>query len=156
MDIETAIARVLPRLVSYVLRSGISEAEAEDIVQEAILQGWKPLRSGYRPEHLETWLFRIVHNTLINRRRREDLWRRVLGRYIRPAQGTSEAAGELLEEVRKLPSPYSSILLLRFVHDLTFAEIGEILDIPEATVRVYAGRALEKLHSLWRFQKVKP
>ncbi|MGA2455544.1 MAG: RNA polymerase sigma factor [Solirubrobacteraceae bacterium] len=40
--------------------------QAEDVVQEALLNAHRALRAGTHPEHPRAWLFTIVHNAAVN------------------------------------------------------------------------------------------
>ena len=44
-----------------------SGASAEDVVQEAFLQLVRRVQANDPPEHVVTWLFRVVRNELITR-----------------------------------------------------------------------------------------
>lgn len=54
------------------------------------------------------------------------------------------AADQLRTRLASLPAGYSEPLLLRLVHDLSYAQIADILDLPETTVenRIVRGRRL--------------
>jgi DNA-directed RNA polymerase specialized sigma24 family protein len=61
-----------------------------------------------------------------------------------PEAPWTEAAAKLRERLATLPADYAEPLLLRLVHDLSYARIAEILDLPETTVenRIVRGRRL--------------
>lgn len=48
---------------------------------------------------------------------------------------------ELVEKIKMLPPQYSEVLLLRFVHNHTVKEVGQMLEIDEALVRQRICRA---------------
>ena len=76
------------------------------------------------------------------------------GRFISPADGPEEHAlrGASQEEVRQilaaLPAPYREILVLRYYHDLSYAEIAAELGEPISTVRMRLYRARQMFHTL--------
>jgi DNA-directed RNA polymerase specialized sigma24 family protein len=137
----------LPGLVRYIRRSGASDDEARDIVQSALVAAWSALRDGHRPDNLRAWLYRLAHNAMIDRRRRESLWKRLAPRLALGAASPAPARNAL-EAVQALPHPYRAILLLRFVEGLTHLETAEVLDMPPERVMVYAGRALKRVAKL--------
>jgi RNA polymerase sigma-70 factor (ECF subfamily) len=49
-----------------VRRLGEHANQAEDVVQEALLNAHRAIRAGTRPEHPRAWLFTIVHNAAVN------------------------------------------------------------------------------------------
>ncbi len=53
--------------------------------------------------------------------------------------------GELLNEIRALPPSYSQVMILYYVHQYTFKEIGELLEISEPLARQRLHRAKAKL-----------
>jgi len=53
----------------------------------------------------------------------------------------------LLQAIRALPPKFRSIVLLRYVGQLNFSEIGRVLQIPEATAKTYFLRAKPQLRA---------
>lgn len=71
----------------------------------------------------------------------------IKGRHADPDAGrgdASEAARLLRERLADLPEEYAEPLLLRLVHDLPYARIAAILDLPETTIenRIVRGRRM--------------
>jgi RNA polymerase sigma-70 factor (ECF subfamily) len=148
------VVDLLPELIAYAIRAGCAPQDARDLVQTAATQAWQAIRAGTRPLNLRAWLYRITHHAFLKRRRRESLWRRLLPRLARAEPPDALDASEgLLEAIRGLKHPLGSILLLRFVQGLSYSEIAEVLDLPPANVKVYAGRALSRLHDQLREEK---
>ncbi len=135
--------------------------DALDVAQDALLRFFATLDRFQEGRPVRPYLLRIVRN------RAMDLWRR---RRIRRAE--SLAAGELPRQiaddrpgpeettrraelrrrvwrvVSELTPPKREILVLRDYHDLAYAEIARVLDIPIGTVmsRLHAARkALREL-----------
>ncbi|MFP5287650.1 MAG: RNA polymerase sigma factor, partial [Thermoanaerobaculia bacterium] len=54
------------------------------------------------------------------------------------------------DALTRLGEPYKSVILLREVQGLSHREIGEILEIPEVTVRVHLHRGRKKLREQLR------
>jgi RNA polymerase sigma factor (sigma-70 family) len=57
-------------LLAYARRISGSDARAEDALQQALLQAWVALKGGAQPTEVRPWLFRIVHNVVVNGLRR--------------------------------------------------------------------------------------
>ena len=132
-------------------------AEAEDAAQEAFLKAHAALprfRAGapWRP-----WLLRIVANEARNRRRsagrRTHLAGRVAGLDAAPlaAPGpedlllAGEERGELVSALGRLDPAQRSVILLRYVLDLSEAECAAVLGCRPGTVKSRASRALTRL-----------
>ena len=52
---------------------------------------------------------------------------------------------DLYNAIDKLDQKFKSVVILKYLEDMTIAQISEILDLPEGTVEVYLKRALVML-----------
>lgn len=148
----------LDALYSFALKLTHSRDDAEDLVSETMLRAlerWEQYQLG---TNVRAWLFTILYHAFVSRKRRID------AREVQPpddADGWSgyEAVGEadpegrfydsfLDEEITRaidaLPEEYREAVVLSDVHDLRYAEIAEILGVPEGTVksRLFRGRRI--------------
>jgi RNA polymerase sigma factor (sigma-70 family) len=62
---EEIVRRYRPALVRFAGRF-VSDARAEDVVQEALVRSHRALMNGDSEIHLRSWLYRIVHNGAIS------------------------------------------------------------------------------------------
>jgi len=156
-----------PQLYSAALRMTRNAADAEDLVQETYLRGYRGFESFEAGTNLRAWLFRILTNTFINRYRAkqrrpqetdfgelEDLYlfKRVGG--IDPASRSAEdqlmdifSDDEVKSALESLPENFRLPVLLADVQEFSYKEIAEILEIPIGTVmsRLHRGRkAMQK------------
>ncbi|WP_182201311.1 RNA polymerase sigma factor SigW [Paraliobacillus salinarum] len=139
--------------------------EAEDLAQEAFIRAYVNIQSYDDKRKFSTWLFRIATNVTIDRIRKKkpDFY---LDAEVKGTDGLTmysqlaeeqplpeeeleslELQSYIQQQIMSLPTKYRTVVALRFVDELSLAEISEILDIPIATVktRVYRGReALRK------------
>lgn len=154
----------MDQLYSHAMRMTRNPADAEDLVQETYLKGYRGFGSFQQGTNLRAWLFRILTNSYINiyrkKQRRpdesdlgdvEDLYMyRRLGGAETSTLGRS-AEDELLEHItdsevkdaiEALPEQYRDTVLLADVEGFAYKEIAEILDIPIGTVmsRLHRGR----------------
>ncbi|MCU0260336.1 MAG: sigma-70 family RNA polymerase sigma factor [Ilumatobacteraceae bacterium] len=153
-----------PQLYSAALRMTRNAADAEDLVQETYLRGFRGYESFTEGTNLRAWLFRILTNTYINtyraKQRRpqetdladvEDLflYRRLPA--FESAASTMSAEQSFFElftddEVKQaledLPEAFRLPVLLADVEGFAYKEIAEMLDIPIGTVmsRLHRGR----------------
>jgi RNA polymerase sigma factor (sigma-70 family) len=51
----------------------------------------------------------------------------------------------LCEEIDKLPTIYGTIVSLFHLHDMSYADIADILSLPDGTVKSYLFRARQML-----------
>lgn len=131
--------------------------QAEDAVQDAFLSAWRGINKFSTERPLRPWLLRIVVNVVLQRKRRKLLHIVSLPDAERAA--TPEPGPEALAEqswerdemriaLSKLPGDASRILILRFFAELSLAELAEVLQVPEGTVKSRLHRALQKLHKV--------
>src|SRR5229473_5839650 len=59
-------------LLRYLVCLGLSNDEAQDVVQDAFLTLHRHLAAGGSQENLRGWLFRVAHNQARNRQKRYD------------------------------------------------------------------------------------
>ena len=159
-----------PQLFSTALRMTRNRSDAEDLVQETYIKGWRSFHTFQEGTNLRAWLFRIMTNTYINKYNAQKrkgtevelddveelfLYKR-LGS-IDQSQLSSSAEDQMLElfsddEVKnaleELPEDFRIPVLLSDVDGFSYKEISEMLEIPIGTVmsRLHRGRkAMQKL-----------
>ena len=140
------------RLFRWLLRLTHHREVSEDLTQEALLRAWRGLDS-FRPgTSFRAWLFGIARHALIDSRRGprgqepEPLPEQIGGRDPGPVQNAlaRESDDVLRRACDRLPEHYRSAFLLWSQEQLSFAEVGQVLDLPEATARwrVFKARLL--------------
>jgi RNA polymerase sigma-70 factor (ECF subfamily) len=159
-----------PQLFSTALRMTRNRSDAEDLVQETYVKGWRSFHTFQEGTNLRAWLFRIMTNTYINKYNAQKrkgtevelddveelfLYKR-LGS-IDQSQLSSSAEDQMLElftddEVKNsleaLPEDFRMPVLLSDVDGFSYKEISEMLEIPIGTVmsRLHRGRkAMQKM-----------
>ncbi len=153
----------MDQLYSTALRMTRNQADAEDLVQETYLKGYRGFGGFTQGTNLRAWLFRILTNTYINSYRKKQrrpletdladvqdmyLYKRLGGENADLAKSAEEALmehlteGEIRDAIEALPEQYRLAVLLADVEGFAYKEIAEILDIPIGTVmsRLHRGR----------------
>lgn len=139
----------------YVLMLTRRPNEADDVTSETFTRALRALREGSPyPDRPLPWLITIA------RRIATDQWRRTtrrLGLLLEPARRDSPeaAASRAFVEgiVRALPQHQREVVVLRYIRDLSDAEIAVLLHLSESGVRSLAARGLETLRrheELWK------
>lgn len=130
--------------------------DAEDAAQETFLRAYMQLTT-YRPARpFATWLLSIAAHYCIDQHRRsratlsfDDLLVTTdpAGHEPLPEEMLldREQQMEIQAALGSLPPRYRLLLILRYWHDLSYAEMGEILHLAEGTVKVGVFRAREAL-----------
>ena len=129
-------------------------AEAEDLTAQAFLQGWQAIeRYQIRGAPFVSWLMRIAHNLgvshLRSRRPSAELPETLVDR---SRDGNPDdvlqrqADGERVREaILRLREEHRRVIILRFVEDLAYREVAEIVGKSVPAVRVIQHRALNAL-----------
>jgi len=127
-------------------------ADAADAVQAAFLKTFEHL-DRYDPNYrFFSWIYRIAVNEALNLLKRKGKQFPLDERAAssRPGPDARAEAGDLAREIREglmtLTDDYRTVLVLRHFADCSYRQIGEILEIPEKTVksRLYTARQLMK------------
>jgi RNA polymerase sigma-70 factor (ECF subfamily) len=129
-------------------------AEAEDLTAQTFLRAWEAIeRYQVRGAPFVSWLLRIAHNLGVShlRAKREtsevhegivdDKWRRD------PEAAYEQTADEerVREAILKLREEQRQVIILRFIEDLDYREVAEIIGKSVAAIRVIQHRALNSL-----------
>ncbi len=175
-DFERDALQFAPQLYSAALRMTRNPADAEDLVQETFLKGYRAYGSFQAGTNLKAWLYRILTNSYINRyrqaQRRPDeidlgevenlyLYRRLNDQTAGGAAQSAEdlvlesfVESEVKEAVESLPEHFRLPVLLADVEGFSYKEIAEILDIPIGTVMSRLHRGRKQLQKrLWEFAR---
>jgi RNA polymerase sigma-70 factor (ECF subfamily) len=145
------------RLLRVALRLVHNErAEAEDLVQEALLQAWRSFDQFEKGSNCKAWLFRILFN-LSNRRLQKQKIRptsvsthvgeltNVVAMQIKPVQ---IAATEVCSALDALPAEQSTVVILAIVEGFTCKEVASMLGLPIGTVMSRLSRGREALRKI--------
>ncbi len=142
-------------------------ADAADTTQDVFLKVFRGMKSFHGGSSLKTWIYRIALHEAANRRR---WWFRHKAKEtsMEPVESDGPSPGEQAmqvaltdhgespfdqvahlevqhrvdEELRKVPEPYRTTLILRDLEDMSYEEIAEVLEISLGTVksRITRGR----------------
>jgi RNA polymerase sigma factor (sigma-70 family) len=157
---EGLVNRYRPVLFKFIFNMLRDYDEASDIMQQVFLQLYVSLPTLDTNRSLKNWLFQVARNRCLDELRRKRVVRfSELGKltdedesemltlvpdpHPLPEQIVEhhELQEHLLRAIRCLPPKFCSVVLLRYVSQLTFPEISEALDMPEATAKTYFSRA---------------
>lgn len=152
---EQAFQALFERYQNLVYRLALltcgDEAAAEDVLQEVFLRLLRSL-STFDPQRsaFTTWLYRITLNQCFQMQRRQRRWWALsedlplAARSSSPANETNDRL-DLEQALRRLSPKLRSVLVLRYFLDLSYEEIGQVLQIPLGTVKSRLNQALHFL-----------
>jgi RNA polymerase sigma-70 factor (ECF subfamily) len=142
--------------------------EAEDAVQEAYLLAYSSIAQFRADATLATWLTRVVINVALGQLRKTARRSNIAflhgaadahndsedadmhaSRLETPEDGVMRAQARALLEssIEALPEAFRTVFVLRAVEEMSSEEVGQCLDIPEATVRSRFFRARSQLRA---------
>ena len=148
-----------PRLASFLERSGLNGAEAEEVAQEALATVWRRA-SSYDAQQgaVSTWIFTIARNLRIDRARRAaraSAGVAAIGHEppdVEPSAEETSLAAERDERVRRamatLSPEQATVLRLSFFSEKPHAEIARELCIPLGTVKSRTRLAMAKIRAI--------
>lgn len=149
---------VYPIIFRITYRIAGREDVAEDLCQEAFIKYYERIDTFPDVDQAKYWLIRVAKNLALNSAKRSGRERRAYERvYHEPKRPTRSGEDEVIrkeseEEVQaalsRLPEKMRTVLVLKEYGQLTYKEIGSILNITEGNVKVRVFRARERLLEL--------
>lgn len=145
-DFEALYAAAYVRLVRVLTLACGSQADAEEVVQEAfvrLLPRWSRVRGYADPE---AWVRGTAFRLLSNRRRGRRAAERTLTRYVAGDHHAGPADADRVDVSRALatlPAQQRTVVVLHHLLGLPVEQIAAELDVPVGTVksRLSRGRA---------------
>lgn len=153
---QQAIEQYRQRVYSFAHYSLRAREDAEDITQEVFIKLWQNWQK-IDHDKLNAWLMRVAHNAVIDLVRRRKNPAEQIDDYAEPEDQatTSEEASakvdqeafreELMSSICALDDPFRSIIIMRDVQGMSYADIQHTLDMSESQVKVYLHRARRRL-----------
>ncbi len=145
--------RLAPRLLSFTTRILSDRAEAEDVVQDAMMRLWQMAPKWQQGEaKLSSWLFKVASNLCTDRLRK----RRGVGldEIAEPVDEAPGAAAKMMQAERlnaldaalaTLPDRQRQAVILRHIEGLANPEIADILDVSVEAVESLTARGKRAL-----------
>ena len=177
---EALVKRYSTPLFNFICRFLSDYDQACDISQQVFLQLYLSLSTLRTGDPLKAWLFQVARNRCLDELRRkhaihfselESVSDEDELSPLAAMPDTSPLPEELAERhdlqerlqqaIEALPPKFRSVVLLRYAGQLSFSEIGQVLNMPEATAKTYFQRAKPLLRTALRrrcrcFQVLKP
>lgn len=137
--------------------------DANDLVQDTFLKGWRFINSYQEGTNAKAWLFKILKNTFINEYRKKKLRPNEVDyedfiAYQEADEATQVGnldlrqeifqnllSDEMIKAINELPVDFRTIILLCDIEEFSYEEIAKIIDIPIGTVRSRLFRARNML-----------
>jgi len=147
----------------YVVRLGCrNSASAQDLLQEIFIKTYLHLNDYDQSFPFSSWIYRIAHNEIISFFRKEKIRPAVLEREadffllenmvsdlgVNDPEHHRYSPREIQATVDSLETKYRDVIVLKFFEEKSYAEISDILQMPEGTVATLINRAKKKMKSI--------
>src|SRR3989339_1268230 len=149
------IERYQNKLLRYANSLIKDEDKAIDAVQESFIKAFINLRSFDGDKKFSSWIYRIVHNEIIN------LVKKYQKEILLPENFDQASEEDIQKEfeqketsevvercLREMPIIYSEPLALYYIDEKSYEEIGDILRLPMGTVATRISRAKKLMKNL--------
>ena len=157
---EALVTENEKRIYNLCRRLTGNQDDAAELTQEAFLNAWRGLGRFQGESSFSTWLYRLATNACIDflrkEKRRQSLSMTVSlddeeearqvelpdERYApEGALERAEARRAVAEGLERLTLEHRQVLVMREIHGLSYAEIGQVLGLEEGTVKSRIARA---------------
>jgi RNA polymerase sigma-70 factor (ECF subfamily) len=160
---ESLVHTYEKRVYALTLRLCGSPEDAQEAAQEAFLSAWQGLPFFRGESSFSTWLYRLANNAAIDLLRREKHQRAAAGPSLDdeelgldvpdPSQcphdeaERAELRGQIEAGLQTLSPEHRTVLVLRELHELSYGEIAEALDLDVGTVKSRISRGRRQLQN---------
>lgn len=152
---EAIFAEAYPDVVAYARRRVASHHDADDVVAETFLVGWRRVEELVAADNPTAWLMGVARRVIANHRRGKARAARTVertaGLAVVPAPDTAdrvagaEGADAILAALATLPERDREVLMLAAWEGLGAAEIGTVLGVSPAVASRRLFRARGRL-----------
>ena len=149
------VKRYQNKLLRYAKNLIKDEEKAIDAVQESFIKAFINLNSFDVKKKFSSWIYRIVHNQVINLAKKNHTEIPLLEDWDFPSEEDIEKdfwQKEVKEKVEKclnrIPLLYSEPLTLFYFEEKSYEEISDIMRIPMGTVAIRISRAKKLMKNL--------
>lgn len=156
----------IDRIYTFALYSLRSREEAEDVTQEVLVKLWQHMEE-LDPARSSSWIMKVTRNTVIDAARSQKTENAVFSPEVEleaaekvAVSGNyrtdnllwadnllyiTELRNSLEKAIASTDEPYRSIIIMREIQGMKYAEISKVLEMPLNTVKVYLHRGRKML-----------
>ena len=151
--LETLYARHSDRTFKFLFRLTANRAAAEDLAHDVFLEVWRGASRFEARSSVTTWILSIArYKALDARRKQRNLTEHDLPARAEPTPemtAMESSTGNYMREcLTKLSTEHKEIIDLVYYHEMSVKEVGEVLGIPENTVKTRMFYARKKLKEM--------
>ena len=148
MELEELYGKFYKEIITYCTAMTKNRASAEDLVQETYLRAfthWEDLEVLSRGQS-RAWLYKTARNLFIDQARKQSRETPMKDEYFPLAafeEDLSQAA--VAQLIARLPEGEKAMFTLRYFEGYNAKELGDMFDLPSATVRSRLASAKRRL-----------
>lgn len=155
--------RYTDKLVRYGKKFLSNSDNIDDIVQDVFIKTYEYIQSFDPKLKFSSWIYRIAHNAFVNGLKRQQRSPLLMPdfdldvfishySYVDPKIEERDYA-ELITMIEKgldaLQPKYKEVIILHYLENMSYRDIGDILQIPIGTVGIRVMRAKEQLKKIY-------
>ncbi len=157
--------RYMSKIYNYIYYRTNNAHDAEDLTAKVFFRAMAHIQT-YEDKGVpfQAWLYRIAHNLVANFHRDQGRRKIIpLDDYLAHSlksdapdkqSEANEEQAQLMVAIRRLPEERQQLLILKFVHDKSNAEIGEIMSRTEGAIKSLYHRTLLALRDELQRQEI--
>lgn len=160
-DVERAFRQHRQRIYRFFVRQTGSHHEAEELTQRVFVDAVEArARTQAPPDSTLAWLYTVAQRRMadeIRRRARTPLAAREQPDADRPGHSYgSEIATALRDAIAQLPEEQRTVVVLRLLRGVPFADIAAAQDVSEAACKMRFARAVARIRSALEAGGIRP
>lgn len=115
-----------------------------DVVQDTIITAYEKIATLKNPSSFKSWLLKILVNKSKTQLSNQNKIAYLNDSLEVPTVDTGLEHIELMSLLSVLPQDFKTVMILYYLNDFSYAQISDILNIPEGTVksRLFRGKTL--------------
>jgi RNA polymerase sigma-70 factor (ECF subfamily) len=162
---EEILNRYEKKIAQYIKRFLYEQNDRTDILQDIFIKVYINIKSFDTKLRFNSWIYRIAHNECINKISwkslrnfvsidKEELLPSFALDYLVAKENVEKefeqnfSKTEMEKHLKELDEKYRAPVILYFLEDMSYEEIGEILKIPISTVGIRIKRGKDKLKNI--------
>jgi len=145
-----------PKIKSYIIRLGLVESTADELMQETMLAVWRKAHMYNRAKAAaSTWIFTLARNQSIDWMRKQKYPEYALEEWHEEPDehnpGEEMVTSDRLNRaIAQLPEKQAQVIYMSFFEGRSHSDISDRLGVPLGSVKSRIRLASEKLKTIWR------
>lgn len=157
------------KLLSYISKkTNLSVEDAENLLQDIFIKVYKKLNYYNSSYTFNAWIYKIAYNAILDNYKKKDKWNHVSldlnideewnnslldliedkNANIEDNLKKQELNKKIFEIINSLDEKYKEVIILKYMEDLKYEEISDVLKIPYNTVGTLINRAKKQIKQL--------